>query len=79
MPGNALLRFPRAGIREILSRLNSDWIGPRDVEVGQIGELKSKLAKIDAFANRRRHGVSVRTSLKRMLNSLISRRGGQIP
>jgi hypothetical protein len=58
-----------------LRRLNSDWIGPRDVELSTIGAVKGKLAKIDEFTNRRRQRSVAQTSLQRKLNSLVSSMG----
>jgi hypothetical protein len=54
-----------------LSRLNSDWIGPRDREVNAIGGTESQLEQVDEFVRTRREGGANPTGVRRQLQSLI--------
>jgi len=58
-----------------LSRLNSDWIGPRDMEVNAIGGTRSQLKQVDEFVRTRREGGAHPAGLRRQLQSLISSLG----
>jgi hypothetical protein len=54
-----------------LKRLNSDWIGPEDVEVNTIGNTGSKLKQVDEFVKSHIKNGATPTSLRQQLHSLV--------
>jgi len=54
-----------------LSRLNADWIAPRDAEVNAIGRAASQLKQVDAFIRSRAQHRAVPASLQRLLHSIL--------
>lgn len=48
-----------------LSRLNSDWMGPRDVEVNAIGRTGSQLKQVDEFVKKRLKSGATPTGIRR--------------
>lgn len=54
-----------------LHRLNCDWIGPQDAEINTIGSSANKLKKVDEFVRSRSQRITVPTSLRRQVNSIM--------
>lgn len=54
-----------------LKRLNSDWVGPKDVEVNAIGSTESNLEHVDEFIRSHHRSGVITTSLRRQLHSIL--------
>jgi hypothetical protein len=54
-----------------LSRLNADWIAPRNAEVNALGRAESQLKQVDAFIRCRAQHRAVPASLQRLLHSIL--------